>query len=148
VKINKTGAGALPVISDHEMGLKPGKALGRFATDLIKSQDKQAKERLTVLLDQITSQGKKLAQTPTYSALKAYRELVSHFIGEAVGNMYEVQSQTGWDRQGRQKMYTIIKGIDTAMEDLTEDVRCGQGRELDILAKQDAIRGMLVDLYT
>jgi uncharacterized protein len=74
--------------------------------------------------------------------------LVSRFISDAVSNMYQVQSQTGWDRQGRQKMYTIIKGIDTAMEDLTEDVRTGQGRELDILAKQDAIRGMLVDLYT
>jgi uncharacterized protein YaaR (DUF327 family) len=30
---------------------------------------------------------------------------------------------------------------------LTEDVRHGQERQLEIMAKQDAIRGMLVDMY-
>ncbi len=69
------------------------------------------------------------------------------FVGEAVGQMYTLQSQAGWDRHGRQKIYTIVKKVDETLESLTEDVRQGQERRLDIMAKQDAIRGMLVDLY-
>ena len=147
MKIGKMGASGQSPISEHEGSFKAEKTVGRFAADLLNSQDKQAKERLNTLLEQITIKGKNLAQIPTFSELKAYKELVRRFIGEAVGNMYQVQSQTGWDRQGRQKMYTIVKQIDSALADLTESVRSGQGRELDILAKQDAIRGMLLDLY-
>jgi len=147
VKIGKMGIGGQTPISEHEGGFKAEKTVGRFAADLLNSQDKQAKERLNTLLEQITVQGKNLAQVPTFSELKAYKELVRRFVGEAVGNMYQLQSQTGWDRQGRQKIYTIVKQIDSALADLTETVCSGQGRELDILAKQDAIRGMLLDLY-
>jgi len=148
VKIGKTGTGAQPILSEPDSGFKAEKTVGRFAADLLNSQDKQAKDHLNGLLEQITAQGKKLAKVPTFSELKAYKELVRRFVGEAVGNMYQVQSQTGWDRQGRQKVYTIVKQIDSTLAELTEDIRSGQGRELDILAKQDAVRGLLVDLYT
>jgi len=72
---------------------------------------------------------------------------VRQFIGEAVGRMYTLQSQQGWDRSGRQKVYTIIKKVDSTLESLSEDVRQGQERQLDIMAKHDSVRGMLVDLY-
>jgi len=59
-----------------------------------------------------------------------------------------VESGAGWDRRGRQKAYTLVKTVDEKLESLTEDVRQGQERQLDILEKLDSIRGMLVDLYT
>ena len=121
---------------------------GRFVTDLAQSQEKMSRHRLDSLLGEITSQGKRLSQTPTYSELKAYRTLVSRFLGEAVGQMYSVESQNGWDRQGRQKTYTTIKNIDKELVALTEDVRIGQERQLSIAARLDVIRGMLVDVYT
>lgn len=143
---NRSTASSLP-ITERDTGGKTEKTSGFFAADLLKSQDGQSRERLDALLAQIDEQGKKLGQVPTYAELKSYRELVRSFIGEAVGRMYNLQSQSGWDRYGRQKMYTTIKKVDVALESLTEDVRQGQTRRLDIMAKQDAIRGMLVDLY-
>ncbi|MEG6585230.1 YaaR family protein [Dendrosporobacter sp. 1207_IL3150] len=147
MKINNRAAlNALP-ISDSDSNAKPGKTSNPFSNDLLRSQAGYSKERLDALMEQITKQGARLGQVPTYSELKTYRELVRSFISETVSKMYTLQSQTGWDRQGRQKMYTTIKKVDDTLASLTEDVRNGQDRQLEIMAKQDAIRGMLVDLY-
>lgn len=147
MKINNLGKSQTPTISDRETAEKVEKTTGHFASELLNSQEQQYQEKLNGLLKQIDKQGGKLSQAPTYSELKSYRELVRSFIGEAVGRMYAVKSDRGWDRQGRQKMFTIIKKIDSTLTDMAEDVRVGQERQLDILAKHGAIRGMLVDLY-
>jgi hypothetical protein len=61
--------------------------------------------------------------------------------------MYELHSQAGWDRMGRQKVYTTVRRIDKKLEEMAEKIRLGQSDQLDIIASHDAIRGMLVDLY-
>jgi len=147
MKINTLGTPQLPSPLERDTTNKTETSQGHFASDLLKNQDGQSRERLNALLVEIDNQGKKLGEVPTYSELKKYREVVRQFVGEAVGRMYTLQSQQGWDRHGRQKVYTIIKKVDATLDSLTEDVRQGQEKKLDILAKQDAIRGMLVDLY-
>lgn len=147
MKINNLGTAPLPNLSEREIGTRTDKSLGHFASDLLKNQDGQSRERMTELLKAIDLHGKQLSDTPTYSELKQYREVVRQFIGEAVGRMYSLSSQQGWDRSGRQKVYTIIKKVDSTLESLSEDVRQGQERKLDIMAKHDAVRGMLVDLF-
>lgn len=147
MKISNLGPAQLPAVSERETGNRTDKSLGHFASDLLKNQDGQSRERMTALLTAIDNQGKKLGEVPTYSELRKYREVVRQFIGEAVGRMYTLQSQQGWDRSGRQKVYTIIKKVDSTLESLSEDVRQGQSRQLDIMAKHDSVRGMLVDLY-
>ncbi|MDU2063853.1 MAG: YaaR family protein [Sporomusaceae bacterium] len=147
MKINNLGKSQVPLISDRDNQGKVEKSPGHFASELLNSQETQYQEKLNKLMEQIQEQGTNLSQAPTYGELKSYRELVRQFIGEAVGRMYAVSSDRGWDRQGRQKMFTIIKKIDNTLSDMAEDVRVGQERQLDIMAKHDAIRGMLVDLY-
>lgn len=147
MKINKMGSSNPPLPIERDGVGRTERTGDPFALNLAKSQDEQAKERLTELLDKITDQGKRLTLVPTFGELKAYRELVREFLGEAVGRMYTLQSNTGWDRHGRQKMFTTIKQIDDTLAGLTEDVRLGQERQLNIMSKLDAIRGMLVDLY-
>lgn len=119
-----------------------------FAVDLSKEANQQTRQRMEELMGKIQEQGKCLGQTPTFSELKSYRELVKKFMSEAVGQMYDVESGEGWDRRGRQKAYTLVKTVDEKLESLTEDIRQGQERQLAILEKLDSIRGMLVDLYT
>ncbi|MDR3592678.1 MAG: YaaR family protein [Negativicutes bacterium] len=148
MKVNNIGPSSVPAVSERDVSGRMEKTAGQFASDLLKNQDALSQERLSSLMEQITAQGKKLGEVPTYSELKSYRELVRSFLGEIVGRAYAHQSQTGWDRQGRQKMYSTIKEIDHQLAELAEDVRQGQGRQLEILAKLDNIRGMLVDLYT
>ena len=73
--------------------------------------------------------------------------LIKNFVGAAVSNMYELNTQAGWDRMGRQRVYTTIRKIDNKLEEMAEQIRLGQAAQLDVIASHDAIRGMLVDLY-
>ena len=148
MKVNTFGVSNQPVLSDREQSVKPEKTGDYFAADLRKTQEKQSTERLQALLADIDESGSRLSQMPTYGELKSYRENVRKFIGEAVARMYSLESRTGWDRHGRQKMFTTIRQIDEKLAEMAEDVRSGQDRQLSIMAKHDAVRGMLVDLYT
>lgn len=118
-----------------------------FSTELANQEESLSSEQLDKLLKQIDEQGARLSKTPTYDELKAYRTLIKNFVGEAVNNMYELHTQSGWDRMGRQKVYTTVRKIDKKLEEIAEKIRLGQSKQLDIIASHDAIRGLLVDLY-
>ena len=148
MKINNFGTSSKPFLADRDAGNRVEKSGDFFAADLMKSQDTQSRDRLTALLAEIDVSGKQLSTVPTYAELRRYRELVRNFIGEAVGRMYSLESQSGWDRHGRHKMFKIIRKVDETLVDMAEDVRIGQERQLSIMAKHDAVRGMLVDLYS
>lgn len=147
MKIEQMTARQSFALPGHDGGARAEKKDGPFSAELQHSQDELSRERLNELFKKIEEQGARLTETPTYSELKSYRELVKTFVGEAVSRMYATQRQAGWDRQGRQKVYTTVKKIDETLESMTEDIRTGQATKLNIVAKQDAIRGMLVDLY-
>lgn len=147
MKVSNMGARSSFLVGEHEANSKVGRKISPFSSELTHSQDENSLDRLNELLEKIDKQGAKLTQTPTYSELKSYRDLVKTFVGEAVSRMYTINSQTGWDRQGRQKVYTTIKKVDMVLESMTEEIRTGQATNLSIVAKQDAIRGMLVDMY-
>lgn len=118
-----------------------------FSTELANQEESLSSEQLDKLLKQIDEQGARLSKTPTYDELKTYRTLIKNFVGEAVNNMYELHTQSGWDRMGRQKVYTTVRKIDKKLEEMAEKIRLGQSKQLDIIASHDAIRGLLVDLY-
>ncbi|WP_303841978.1 YaaR family protein [Selenomonas ruminantium] len=118
-----------------------------FSLELMDQEDSLSTEQLDKLLKQIDEQGARLSKTPTYDELKSYRTLIKNFVGEAVNRMYKLHSQAGWDRMGRQKVYTTVRKIDRKLEEMAEKIRLGQSEQLDIIASHDAIRGMLVDLY-
>ncbi len=119
-----------------------------FSTELTDQRSSMSRAQLEELLKKIDEQGAKLTATPTYDELRAYRTLVQEFVNEAVSNMYELHTSAGWDRMGRQKVYTTVRKIDEELEKMAEHIRVGQSDQLDIVASQDAIRGMLVDLYS
>lgn len=148
MKINPSIPSGAKAFSESEAGPRVGSGHGRFAVDLTQSQEKLSRSRLDAYMQEITAQGERLSQTPTYAELKAYRTLISKFLGEVIGQMYSVDSRAGWDRHGRQKMYTTIRKLDEELAGLTEDVRLGQERQLAIAARLDGIRGMLIDLYS
>lgn len=118
-----------------------------FSMELYDQEGVLSEEHLEKLMKQIDAQGAKLSITPTYDELKEYRTLIKNFVGEAVSHMYDMHTQAGWDRMGRQKVYTTVRKIDRKLEEMAERIRLGQAKRLDILASHDAIRGMLLDLY-
>ena len=119
-----------------------------FAEELFKQTDEGVShEVMEAMLKKIDEQAGRLGKTPTYDELKAYRTLIKNFVGAAVSNMYELNTSAGWDRMGRQRVYTTIRKIDNKLEEMAEKIRLGQSAQLEIIASHDAIRGMLVDLY-
>ena len=117
-----------------------------FSTELSAKESGMSMEELERLMKKIDEQGERLSQTPTYDELKEYRTLIKNFVGEAVSRMYDMNTSAGWDRMGRQKVYTTVRKIDKKLEDMAERIRLGQADKLEILASHDAIRGMLLDL--
>lgn len=119
-----------------------------FSAELNDQGRSLTREELEQLLKKIDEQGARLTNTPTYDELKSYRTLVKDFVGEAISRMYSLHTSAGWDRLGRQKVYTTVRRIDEELEAMAEHIRLGQADPLTIVAGQDAIRGMLVDLYS
>ena len=118
-----------------------------FSAELLEQNGRVTSEQMDKLLRQIDEQGARLSRTPTYDELKSYRTLIRNFVGEAVNSMYELHTQAGWDRMGRQKVYTTVRKIDKKLEEMAEKIRLVQADQLDIAASHDVIRGLLVDLY-
>ena len=137
---------AMPFL-ERDHGRRTGAAESDFASELDDQQGDLTHEQLQKMLDQIDEQGARLTKTPTYDELKEYRHLVKTFINSVVGQMYSVKAQAGWDRMGRQKVYTTVRKVDQELENMAEKIRLGQSEQLDVVASHDAIRGMLVDLY-
>lgn len=148
LKIDRTMTLPTAMVGERESNVKVEKSKNGFFSELVDKTDTDYQKRLEDLMEKINEQGAKLSQNPTYSELKAYRELVRNFMGESVNRAYLLESNMGWDYRGRQKMYTTIKKVDEKLAALAEDVRVGQEKQLEIMDKLDAIRGMLIDLYT
>ena len=119
-----------------------------FEAELLEQQEEGVShEEMEALLKKIDEQAARLTKTPTYDELKEYRTLIKNFVGAAVSSMYEVHTSAGWDRMGRQRVYTTVRKIDNKLEEMAEKIRLGQSEQLDVIAAHDAIRGMLVDLF-
>lgn len=119
-----------------------------FSQELFSQQkDGSSHEEMEKMLKKIDEQAGRLSKSPTYEELKAYRTMIKNFVGAAVSNMYELNTSAGWDRMGRQRVFTTVRKIDTKLEEMAEKIRLGQSEQLDVIASHDAIRGMLVDLY-
>ena len=119
-----------------------------FSAELLEQQGEGlTKDQLDAMMAKIDEQAARLSKTPTYDELKEYRMLIKNFVSEAVSHMYELHTQAGWDRMGRQRIYTTVRKVDRKLEEMAEKIRLGHAEHLDVIASHDAIRGMLIDLY-
>lgn len=120
----------------------------KFIEELQKVQGAHLKERLENLIKKIDEQGKKLSESMTMKELKVYKELVRSFLKETVGKSYQAKEDTHMNRRGRHKVYTIVEQVDQKLEELATVVMEQQSGKIDVLAKLDEIKGLLLDTYT
>ncbi|MBR0260501.1 MAG: YaaR family protein [Selenomonadaceae bacterium] len=148
VKISSAGMPASPFELLRGTSEHPHDKELSFETELMEQQaEGVSHEEMEAMLKKIDEQAARLSRTPTYDELKGYRTLIKNFVGAAVSSMYEVHTSAGWDRMGRQRVYTTVRKIDRKLEDMAERIRLGQSDQLDVIAAHDAIRGMLVDIF-
>ena len=104
------------------------------------------RNKLKNLLERIDQQAQKLSERLDIAELKRYRSLVTEFIDISVRNSSEYKREHTLDGKGRHRIFGIVKKIDVELEALTREVLRGQKDYINVLAKLEDIRGMLVDI--
>lgn len=119
----------------------PGAAV-RFAQQMQATHHKVAQGTMVAFLAEIDDQGKRMLKSPIRGEIERYRVLVGKFVKEAMAQMTSMERHS--DRRNR--VFMLVKEIDQKLAELTEMLLSGQSKQLEILAKLEEIRGMLVDL--
>ena len=124
-------------------------AEGDFKFTLMSSiEDAGLKERLQVMMEEITMQGKQLGKKMDVRDMKHYRRLIKEFMNEVVNRSHKFSRENFLDRRGRHRVYGMIKRVDAALDELAEELIKDEKDALAILEKVDEIRGLLLDIIT
>jgi hypothetical protein len=111
-------------------------------------EDVGLKERLSVMMEEITMQGKKLGKKMDVRDMKHYRRLIKNFMNEIVNRSHKFSRENFLDRRGRHRVYGMIKRVDVALDELAEELIKEEKDSIAILSKVDEIRGLLLDIMT
>ena len=72
--------------------------------------------------------------------------MVKSFLRSTFGQSRALQESSFWDYQGRPKILAKVTKVDQELEDLGRKVLDEQAKPMDLLAKIDEIRGLIIDL--
>lgn len=117
-------------------------------TLLSKIDESELQQKLERMIDDITSQGKKLADHMDVKDLKKYRGMVSEFMNEVVSRSHKFSRENFLDKKGRHRVYGIVKKVNDNLDELAQEVIKQEKNHLKILARVDDIRGLLLDIIT
>ena len=104
--------------------------------------------RLTMMLEEITMQGKKVGKRMDIREMKKYRMLIKDFMNEVVTRSHEFSRENYLDRRGRHRVYGIIRRVDELLDELAQELVKDEQDNIAILNKIDEIRGLLLDVFT
>lgn len=104
--------------------------------------------RLSLMMEDITMQGKKLGKHMDVRDMKHYRKLVQEFMNEIVNRSHKFSRENFLDRRGRHRVYGMIKRVNAALDELTQELMQEEKDHLAILGRIDEIRGLLLDILT
>lgn len=122
---------------------------GSFKFTLISNiEEHELQARLTLLMEDITQQGKKLSKHMDVRDMKHYRHLVKEFMNEVVNRSHKFSRENFLDRRGRHRVYGLVKLVDETMDELARELIKDEKDHLAILSRIDEIRGMLLDILT
>ncbi|WP_186575688.1 YaaR family protein [Aquibacillus kalidii] len=116
---------------------------------VVASESKKLKEQeLNKLMQQLTSQGEKLAKFRSFSDLAKYKRMVKGFVKEAVQFGMDLKQSHSWSPDGHSRKLTIVEEVDEKLVSLTEMVLEQEKKSIRILDVIGEIKGLLVNLYT
>lgn len=111
-------------------------------------EDAGLSERLTLMMEEITMQGKKLGKRMDVRDMRHYRGLIKEFMNEIVNRSHKFSRENFLDRRGRHRVYGMIKRVDAALDELAAELLKEEKDHITILSKIDEIRGLLLDITT
>lgn len=104
-------------------------------------------ERLEDLMAELDRQGRRLQERPVLEELARYKALVKEFLERTVKKAFQASTRTVGGRLSRQRSYQIVEVVDKKLSELTLVVLDKERKNIDLAAKLDEIRGLLLDLY-
>lgn len=131
--------------------IKPNEQMSdeAFRFTLISKIDEDGlQERLNLLFQDITMQGKKISKHTDVKDMKRYRTLIKDFLNEVVNRSHKFSRENFLDRRGRHRVYGIIRLIDQNLDELAAELMKEEKDNIAILQKVDEIRGLLLDIFT
>ena len=117
-----------------------------FSFTLRRIGDDGLAERLNGLIEEITVQGKKIADHADIRDMKHYRSLIADFINEVVTNSHEFSRENFLDRRGRHRVYGIVRLVNKNVDELAQELLKQEKDHIKLLDKTGEIRGLLLDL--
>ena len=141
IKVNDiTGAAPIEVKSTTK------ESDGSFKFMLVSNiEEKDLQDKLGSLMDQITSQGERIAKHMDVADMKKYRSLVKEFMNEVVTHSHEFSRENFLDRRGRHRVYGIVRLVDKNLDELAQELVKDEKDNIAILNKVGEIRGLLLD---
>lgn len=110
--------------------------------------ESELQARLTLMMEEITMQGKKVGKRMDIREMKKYRMLIKDFMNEVVSRSHEFSRENYLDRRGRHRVYGIIRRVDELLDELAQELVKDEQDNIAILSKIDEIRGLLLDVFT
>lgn len=111
-------------------------------------EEEGLQERLSLMFDEITMQGNRIAKHTDVKDMKRYRALIKDFMNEIVNRSHKFSRENFLDRKGRHRVYGIIRKVDETLDELAQELMKEEKDHISILAKIGDIRGLLLDIFT
>ena len=115
-------------VSEHTDKAQPVDDQLKF-TLMSRIDDEGLQERLNLMFQDITMQGKKIGKHMDVRDMKRYRALIKDFLNEVVNRSHKFSRENFLDRRG-------------------EELMKEEKDHLAILSRIDEIKGMLLDIFT
>lgn len=119
-----------------------------FKKKLENLKQEQIRDELKTLFSKIEHQTSKLQDRLFIEDLVEYKKLVRDFLDISVNNSHIFYKENSLDRRGRHRVYSMVKKVDTELDELTKDFLDIENNRLRILNRLDNIRGLLLDIST
>jgi len=111
---------------------------------VISASADQIRASLDSLMLDVDSRAQDLLKHPTSEAhLTRYTQSVRSFLRKAQGAAFAINRH--FDRHNR--LYMLVREVDSQLADLTDQVLHSQERALEMAARIQEIRGILLDMY-
>ncbi len=117
-----------------------------FSFTLNKVSDENLMQKLHQMMDDISVQGKKLADHMDIRDMKKYRSMITDFINEVVTNSHQFSRENFLDRRGRHRVYGIVKLVNKNVDELAQELLKKEKDHIAILDKTNEIQGLLLDI--
>lgn len=110
-------------------------------------EETELQNRINLLMEDITAQGKKISKKMDIRDMKRYRALVKEFLNEVVTRSHKFSRENFLDRRGRHRVYGIIRKVDETMDALAQELVKDEKDHLAILGLIGEIKGLLLDIF-